>query len=224
MYLINEREPKISNIKAHFILNSNKIGNLWTYSIKEEVKRYHNFLVWKTNFTYIIFFTKRFFVNVTSIKNENDVEKSLQFFCQHYHLDPLLDLDRSPVVDNITSSIHLIQHYNDGDDKDEEKEIDFALISKYLSSTIKREEDDRDRDRDRKEKCDNDAHRFTAFYDLQYFPGLFLKHKERLGTVLLFHSGKISIVGVKCLQHLRQIHQDILALTRELLKIREKEQ
>lgn len=48
------------------------------------------------------------------------------------------------------------------------------------------------------------SQRFYVRYDQNIFPGLHLKIKE-LGSMLLFPSGKYSIVGTKCMNHARKI-------------------
>ncbi len=53
-------------------------------------------------------------------------------------------------------------------------------------------------------------------YNNEKFPGMFLKVKignKRIGTIIIFHSGKVVFVGCKRLRNLRCLESLTLALT-----------
>jgi len=52
------------------------------------------------------------------------------------------------------------------------------------------------------------VHTLSVHYNNERFPGLFIKfkkNKSKFGTAIVFHSGKIVIIGCKCLSQLRWI-------------------
>lgn len=50
----------------------------------------------------------------------------------------------------------------------------------------------------------------------QYFPALFVKIEPKLGTIILFQTGKFSIVGAKQIESLWSIHQTVSAIIQQL--------
>ena len=54
-----------------------------------------------------------------------------------------------------------------------------------------------------------------ANYNRDIFPGLFLKYKK-IGTIILFSSGKYSIVGIKCRANMYKIFQETNVLINQL--------
>jgi len=53
----------------------------------------------------------------------------------------------------------------------------------------------------------------VAKYNCETFPGLFIKYKE--GTVILFHSGKVVIVGCRREQDIQCLIQNLIAAIHE---------
>lgn len=68
-----------------------------------------------------------------------------------------------------------------------------------------------------------DAKVFASMkYNNEIFPGLFVKFQQ--GTVIIFHSGKIVLVGFKSLEDIQWISSIVLVTISEMLKIPEKVQ
>lgn len=201
MLSLTEETPIISNIKAHFRIKPEKKPNLKLFAPDvNQLRHYHNFLVWRapsSKFTYIIYFTKSFYVNVTGLRSADDIQRSICTFCRQFRLAEAEDLLESPTVDNITSSVQLLRDNSHDINSDSlRQDVDFESIASLVNSS--------------------ETIPFLAAFNVQVFPGLFLKHTDKLGTVLLFHSGKINIVGTKCLDHIIRIHQEMVALMNKL--------
>lgn len=73
----------------------------------------------------------------------------------------------------------------------------------------------------KKQVCENlsiefpGVHTLSVHYNNERFPGLFIKfkkNKSKFGTAIVFHSGKIVIIGCKCLSQLRWIAGAVSAL------------
>jgi TATA-box binding protein (TBP) (component of TFIID and TFIIIB) len=61
----------------------------------------------------------------------------------------------------------------------------------------------------------NTSSDFTVIFNRDFFPGAFCK-TYKYGTVMVFVSGKYSIVGAKCLMHVNKLFQKIYAHICEL--------
>ncbi len=65
-----------------------------------------------------------------------------------------------------------------------------------------------------------DKYQFNGSIDISYnnevFPGLFIKVKQenkKIGTIIIFHSGKVVFVGIKSIKKLKCLESLILAIT-----------
>ena len=98
--------PVIRNIKIHFTLNSITKRKLFGRLFKEikrkkSIKFYKNFLVLKSDYTYIIF--KNGTVNVTGLKNLIELTDIINKFSLDFKIPKDL-LSTDVIIDNITGS------------------------------------------------------------------------------------------------------------------------
>lgn len=151
----------LTNVKAHFIV-SREINLKEKLAARDDVKLFHNFIVLKNKFTYIVFFNVNY-VNVTSIKEtENCISSSLHF-CN------LLSFEEkhiSPVeIDNLTLTINL------------QRKINVQKSVFYLRKNG-----------------------FIVKFNNQVFPAAFARREKITGSLSIFRTGKLVIVGCKTIE------------------------
>ena len=104
--LLENENIKINNIKIHFTLNSIAKRKLFGHLLKDvkkgkiKLKFYNNFLVLKSNYTYIIF--KNGTVNLTGLKGTSELENVFTRFSQDFQIQENL-LPKEFIIDNITA-------------------------------------------------------------------------------------------------------------------------
>jgi TATA-box binding protein (TBP) (component of TFIID and TFIIIB) len=152
---------------------------LESYSHKQQVKKYSNYIVLsKSNncpFTYIIFPINGY-INVTGLKNYTNIIESVKFICDNFHLS-------RHHCGNIT--------------------IDNLTISGFIGFEISLSEI---------------FYHFCEYYYTRYniniYPGLQIRF-PKLGTIIIFSSGKYTIVGAKCLDNAKIIIQKLQPIAQQ---------
>jgi len=178
--------PKVSNIKAHFLVDEIGLDNLFNSLKSHEIccKTYSNFVVFSGLRVYIIFF-KSGYVNVTGIKNHEELSEAIYDFCRELGVSRL-HITSGVVIDNISAYGAF------------GKPIRLKRLYEVLH------EDNFGHVNDGKLK-----------YNQTYFPALFSKEyqsgEKKLGTILVYRSGKYTIVGAKCLKDLNQVYDQMNA-------------
>jgi TATA-box binding protein (TBP) (component of TFIID and TFIIIB) len=114
-----EQSPKVKNIKGHVQVSRLAVNQL-TLSLKgKRFKQYHNFLCVYDRYTYIIF-PKRMYVNITGVKNFEELPSVIPNFCKDFNIDIGL-IESNFVIDNLTASGHF------------GKSLNLADIQEYLN-------------------------------------------------------------------------------------------
>jgi TATA-box binding protein (TBP) (component of TFIID and TFIIIB) len=181
-------KPVVKNVKFHFkVLDIRKlnlnISNLIDLKInnifpkKDILNIKHNFLVYKRTFVYIVFFNKGF-VNCTKVRSYSQIGDCVTEFCDIFNFN-YIDCIPPIVVDNSTSS------------GDFQQKIDLRNLQQLINNN-------------NNNNNNTLTPSLTTKFNPEHFPGLFLKHS--VGTLLLFYSGKYSIVGTKCQQQTNTLH------------------
>ena len=97
--------PIIRNVKIHFnVCDKEKLEReikLLEKSSNANVKSYHNFLVYKGQYTFIFFCTSGT-VNITGIKQFEEIAIAVNFFCTQFNF--CLEEIGEVVIDNSTAS------------------------------------------------------------------------------------------------------------------------
>ncbi len=108
------KEPCVNNVKIHFSvnecalpillkgieLNAQSSGDSVGKRNKRNFKKYHNFIVFRNSYVFIIF--TRGTVNITGIKRFEDIQDAVTNFCQTFQLtrDQISDY----VIDNVSAN------------------------------------------------------------------------------------------------------------------------
>lgn len=166
-------EYNVANVKVSLKTSKIFLDNVCNFAEEKEIffKNYKNFIVVKTEFTYIIFKSKdeqfESHVNITKIPSINKIPLAIDIITSLKQCTAI-----SYKIDNIIATTNL------------KKRINLAIIS-------------------RSECFEN------IKYNNEKFPGVFLKFK--IGTVILFHSGKLVIVGCKNIENIECLISKICA-------------
>jgi TATA-box binding protein (TBP) (component of TFIID and TFIIIB) len=185
--------PKINNLKAHVRVKKDcidRIRNALKLSVTKwkKKKEFHNFLVVKDKYTYIIFPKSKedyCYINITGIKSFEDIENVIPELCDAFHLNQN-QVVGEVVIDNVSAN---------GD-------FGRKLNLPQIQEVINRE-------------SEKDGNTFSASFDRNYFPGAFCKTLT-IGTILIFPSGKYVIVGSKCIAEVQQVYQMMHAIIQKL--------
>lgn len=165
---------KIANVKISLKTSPISLDIVFNKLSKKgyNCKKYQNFLVIKTKFTFILFKTNskgENHVNVTKIPKLSYIKEAIKIIKKL-----TLCIVKSKTVDNIIATTSVNKNLN---------------LRKIV--------------RDKK---------FSKIkYNNEKFPGLFLKFKK--ATAILFHSGKIVIVGSKSKKNIECLIKKIFANT-----------
>ena len=100
MLFASTTSPIINNYKISFRAPKDKVCK-FIATTKENICRYHNFVVLRKHFVYIIFHQSGF-INVTKLKNLDEVRQAVCDF--HIWIDWQQQQPHSFTVDNITAS------------------------------------------------------------------------------------------------------------------------
>lgn len=180
-------DPIVSNVKIHFKL-SEEVNHL--KKLKNLKERWE--VKWHSNFVVIrarfvyIAYFSSNHINATGLKSELDISSSLAELCEIYEIKS--ELFSNAKIDNITSS----GSFN--------RKIKLNVIRQNL-----------------KEKTEEHSCSFN--YNKDHFPGAFLKffsHSQKVGTAIIFNSGKYSIVGAKCASHTALVFSRMQVILRDL--------
>jgi TATA-box binding protein (TBP) (component of TFIID and TFIIIB) len=185
--------PKINNLKGHIRVSEDCIDgirNALKLSEKKwkKNKEFHNFLVVKDKYSYIIFPKSKegyCYINITGIKSFEDVENVIPELCETFHLNRI-QVAGEVVIDNVSAN------------GDFGRKLNLPQIQEAINGESKK-----------------DGNTFSACFDRNYFPGAFCKTLT-IGTILIFPSGKYVIVGSKCVAEVQEIYRMMFAIIRKL--------
>lgn len=180
---------KVTNIKVS--VNCQKISLDTVKSVcqqnKIKIKIFSNFILIKSKFIYTIFKNKENnnynHINITKIKSKLELKESIKTL----KIFNLIPIKNTLKIDNVTGSLDL------------KKEIilrDLIKITETYKHTFN--------------------HNIFISYNNEKFPGAFLKiekDNKKIGTIIIFHSGKAVFVGCKNIRQLKCLESFILALT-----------
>jgi TATA-box binding protein (TBP) (component of TFIID and TFIIIB) len=96
-----EKEPIINNVKAHIVVNQTCIKKIKEQLFLKETKTYHNYLVIRDKYTYIVF-PKKGHINITGIKNIFEIDNVIDNFCEDFKLNRNL-ITNCLKIDNISA-------------------------------------------------------------------------------------------------------------------------
>lgn len=105
--------PVVKNVKIHFRFRDKKQFILRIKQKQElfpEFKKHHNFVVFKSQFVYIIF-PQSGWVNATKIPTTSKIKDSVTFFLEYFGFTRS-DLEGTARIDNITASGSFHQEIN----------------------------------------------------------------------------------------------------------------
>ena len=180
---------KITNVKISLKIKEKSLDSVQKICEREGInfKRYLNFLIIRDIYIFTIFKTGKSnqnHVNITKIPNLLNVEKSINQLTEKYNISVI---ENNYIVDNITGSLDL------------KKEI---ILKNFIKTVDKI----------------NDKHfSFQISYNNSIFPGLYLKvqkNSKKIGSIGIFFSGKVNIVGCKNIDDLECLSTLITALTK----------
>jgi hypothetical protein len=166
-------EYNVANVKVSLKTSKIFLDNVYIIANKKNLycKKYKNFIVLKSVFTYIIFKSKEeqseSHINITKIPKVCSISEAIDFIKSLINCSII-----SYKIDNIIATTNL------------RRDLNLANISKNC-------------------KLQN------LKYNNEKFPGLFIKFDK--GTVILFHSGKIVIVGCKSEENIKCLIRKICA-------------
>jgi hypothetical protein len=158
-------EYNVANVKVSLKTSKIFLDNVHVVANKKNLycKNYKNFIVVKSNFTYIIFKSREqqseSHINITKIPKVSKICEAIEVIRSLINCNII-----SYKIDNIIATTNL------------RRELNLALISKNC-------------------KLEN------LKYNNEKFPGIFIKFDK--GTVILFHSGKLVIVGCKSEEYIQ---------------------
>ena len=148
-----------------------------------------NFYIYRSPLRFVYTFFYSGHINVTSLKSEEDIQKSISHVYQCFNLP--LSLQHESQIDNISASggLNLITHFKS---------------LKALCNQIERTKDEFDVSK--------------VSYETQKFSGATLKkcasnYFKGKGCVLLFNNSKFIIVGCSSLEEIQNIHNWIEIVT-----------
>lgn len=165
---------KIANVKVSLKTDKVFLDNVCEIAKEKKLycKKYKNFIVLKSNYTYIIFKSKEqqseSHINITKIPNTKSVRKAIDVITSL-----ILCTIISYKVDNIIATTNLNRQINLA-----------SIVNNKKFNNLK--------------------------YNNEKFPGLFIKFS--IGTVIIFHSGKIVIVGCKTKKSVKCLIRKICVL------------
>lgn len=195
-----------TNIKISFKIQAVSLSTVQDSCsiLKYKVKRFSNFLVVRPHASdregacwVCTVFKKNLnadipqHANVTNIKSFSDVEGIISYLANL----KLIALPGTVSIDNVTGLVQvgkLILCDVIPSIQSRKKEVCSDLNSKFFG-----------------------VHNLSVHYNNERFPGLFIKFKRnnlKFGTAIVFHSGKIVIVGCKSLPQLRWIARAVNVL------------
>ena len=180
---------EIKNIKISLKVNEQLLNNVEKKCVIENLicKRKNNFLIIKDNFIYTLFLpskNKTNHVNITKIPNTNSIALATNFLSEKLNLDIC---EGSWKIDNITATLDL------GTKISILKLLNnHSQFHNYWKGT------------------------FAFSYCNEKFPGLFIKvkSKEKLGTIIIFSTGKVVFVGCKSVEDIKCLASLICAFTK----------
>jgi TATA-box binding protein (TBP) (component of TFIID and TFIIIB) len=182
---------RLTNIKISLKCEELSLDSVQDFCVKSNynLKVYSNFLVVRKKFVYSIFkkslLTNLHHVNVTNIKSFKDIGEVLESL-ESFGLTPLKNTVK---IDNLSGLIIT------------EKNIKLPDLVRTIKENSEK----------------NFSHfDFVLSYNNEVFPGLFLKvfikePNRKIGTAIIFHSGKIILVGSKNLEDIECLSKIILA-------------
>lgn len=183
-----ETSPQIKNIKFHFTVNN--IPQLYRSIIdiiNDKLEKPTEDSIFKTGHNYIVY-KKRFvytifynkgYINCTKVPAYSHISKAIEEFCQIFRINRW-EIPGGVKIDNTTSSGNFSHQLNL-----------FELKNVIHENSIDL----------------NTSFKAPPKFNPSYFPGLFLKYN--CGTIILFHSGKYTIVGAKCQRHSEFIFNEV---------------
>lgn len=183
---------QLTNIKISLKCEEVSLDSVKEFCSKADypTKVYSNFVVIRKSFVYTIFkknlITNLHHVNITNIKNFDDIAKALESIIK-FGLKLVKDTVK---IDNLSGLLNTHKNIKLSD----------------LVQSIK----------NNSEKNFSNIN-FIISYNNEVFPGLFLKvfhkkSKQKIGTAIIFHSGKVILVGSKKIEDLECLSKIILAL------------
>lgn len=182
---------KITNIKVSLNIQYKSLDSVEKDCLRNNLffKKYNNFIIIKSCFIYTVFKnSKKNFnnhVNITKIKSFEELSLAIDFLKS---IDFIV-IEESIKTDNITGSLNI------------NKEIFLIDLIDSLNKNNYNEENNT----------------IILKYNNEKFPGLFVKvknnQKNKVGTIIIFHSGKIIFVGCKTIENLKCLSQIVHAHT-----------
>ena len=178
---------KVTNIKVS--INCSKISLDSVKDICEKnnlnTKVFSNFIIFESKFVYTIFKSKQNNnYNHINITKIKTKKELIESIKLLKYLNIII-VKKTLKIDNVTGSLDLKKQ----------------IILKELVNLI-------------------DKYQFNGSIDISYnnevFPGLFIKVKQenkKIGTIIIFHSGKVVFVGIKSIKKLKCLESLILAIT-----------
>ena len=199
MEVVSE-EPKLHNVKFHFYLpNSKKLlhnNPEWA----ENSYSWGNYFTYRLNQSKTVYsiFPKAGFVNITGVCSFNDIPQALDEFNRQFFTKINVD---EIIVDNSTASgtIEIC---------DRAQKVHRTISSKKLRLDLWRV-------KKLVSQCSKYQNARISLYP-KYFPAAVIRSKLA-PTVLLFASGKYTIVGAKSVEKIRAAHQQICAIIQDAL-------
>lgn len=186
---------KLTNIKVSLKSHARSLNTVLANSSKQacSVKTYNNFIVIRFSTNKLVFTIfknttdDKHHINVTNLKKFQDLSLVLSCLRQL----ELRIIPGSIKIDNITGLIFT------------NIELNLSSFLTVISSL----------------KGEFDHLSLNTSYNNERFPGMFIKFKnsssgERIGTAIIFHSGKIVLVGCRKISHLECLSKTMNALIR----------
>ena len=176
---------QVVNVKFHFKivqLNEIKKKNNTPFSKLSNayVKKYHNYSVYKSKYTYIVFH-KADYVNVTGVPDITEICKAVRHFCYLFNIPTHRLIRKSMQVDNLTVSGCF------------KKEFDLNSVKRLLQ--------------DLSPKIIRVLFNQCRFPGMSInLTAVNHKHIRKSPTLILFSNGKFTIVGGKCLEEANKIY------------------
>lgn len=179
---------KVTNIKVSINCNKVSLDSVLLQCENKQIKTkvYPNFILFESKFVYTIFKNKE--INSYNHINITKIKNKLELRESLNQLKTYFGITfikNTLKVDNITGTLNL------------QKEIVLKELINYTETY----------------KFDGDI--FIS-YNNEKFPGAFLKVKKenkKIGSILVFHSGKVVFVGCKTIYDLKCLESLILAIT-----------
>ena len=180
---------EIKNIKISLKVHAQLLNNVENKCSEKKLSftRKNNFLIVKDQFIYTIFLSSKNetnHVNITKIPQISEIDQSINFLSEKLCLSVCEETFR---IDNITASLNL--NYKISLIKLIDKHSEF---DKYWNGE------------------------FVFSYCNEKFPGLFIKLKleRKIGTIIIFSTGKVVFVGCKSVDDIKCLESLIIAFTK----------